>query len=318
MLVCMLLMCRGVAGPAEQVQDDAWWTGPMHAASGATLPQGHVLVEPYLYDVMTDARFDVSGRRQSTTGEHDIGSLSYMLYGLTDRVTVGMIPRFGFKEPAGAPNSSSVGVGDLTLQAGFGVTRYEDGHRTPAISVVLAETLPTGRYQRLARESDGFGAGAYTTGLSVNSQDYLWMPNGRILRVRLDLTYSVSSSASLHDVSVYGTPAGFSGRASPGDALTADAAGEYSITRNWVVALDLVYEHRANTRVRGTLPPSPGAAERPAWQTDSGSAYSLTVAPAIEYNWTSRLGVLGGVSIIAAGRNASASVTPALAVNMVH
>lgn len=279
----------------------------MLAPSAATLPAGHVLIEPYLYDVISDARFDGSGKRQSTTAEHDIGSLTYLLYGLTDRVTLGMIPRFGYNEPAGAPHSSGIGLGDLTLQAGFGLTSFEDGHRTPAIALVLDETLPAGRYDRLGRASDGFGAGAYATGLSIYSQDYLWMPNGRILRVRLDLTYSLSSSVSLHDVSVYGTPPGFSGRASPGDTFLVDAAAEYSLTRNWVLALDVVYQHADDTIVRGV-----------ALLAHSGSSRELQLAPAIEYNWTSRIGVLLGVRITAEGRNAAASVTPAVAVNMVH
>lgn len=30
---------------------DAWRTGPILAASGATLPRGHSLIEPYFYDV---------------------------------------------------------------------------------------------------------------------------------------------------------------------------------------------------------------------------------------------------------------------------
>src|SRR2546429_8685483 len=97
----------------------------------------------------------------------------------------------------------------------------------PALALVIDEPLPTGRYQRLGRSSDGFGAGAYTTAVSLYFQDYLWMPNGRILRVRLDLTYALAPSVELHDLSVYGTPHGFLGRASPGDAFTADAAGEY-------------------------------------------------------------------------------------------
>ena len=290
----------------------------MLAPSAATLPTGHVLIEPYLYDVMSDGRFDGSGKRHAAAAEHDIGSLTYMLYGLTDRVTVGMIPRFGYNEPAGAPNSSGIGFGDLTLQAGFGVTRFEDGRRVPAISVVLDETLPTGRYQHLERASDGFGAGAYTTGLSIYSQDYLWMPNGRILRVRLDLTYSLSSSVRLHDVSVYGTPRGFSGRASPGDVFLADAAAEYSLTRNWVLAFDLVYQHAGDTPVRGALPPLPGATGGPSFLGHSGSSDAVELAPAIEYNWNSRIGLLLGVRIIAAGRNTAASVTPAVAVNMVH
>jgi Putative MetA-pathway of phenol degradation len=306
LLACALLLRVVVGQAAEQSREDAWWTGPMLAPSAATLPTGHMLIEPYLYDVMSDGHLDRGGTRRPSAGEHDIGSLTYVLYGLTDRVTVGMIPRFAYNEPAGAANSSAPGVGDLTLQAGYGLTRFEDGQRTPAISVVLDETLPTGRYQHLDRPSDGFGAGAYATSLSVYSQDYLWMPNGRILRVRLDVTYAISSSVSLRDVSVYGTPAGFRGRAYPGDSFTADAAAEYSVTRNWVLALDVVYQHTDSTRVRGA-----------SFRADSPSGYSLGFAPAIEYNFTRRLGALLGVRIITIGRNASASVTPALALNMV-
>jgi len=309
----LTVLAGAVAGAVH-----AWWTGPMLAPSAATLPSGHMLIEPYLFDVMSDGRFDANGTRQPAPGEHDIGSLTYMLYGVTDRVTVGMIPRFVFNEPAGAANSSHPGVGDLTLQAGFGVTRFEDGHRTPAIAVVLDETLPTGRYQRLSRASDGFGGGAYTTALSVYSQDYLWMPNGRILRVRLDLTYSLSSSVGLHDASVYGTPVGFSGRAYPGNSFTADAAAEYSVTRNWVLALDVVYEHQGDTLVRGEVAPPAGGSGGGRFSADSASLYALQLAPAIEYNFSSRIGVLLGVRLFAAGRNTTSSVTPALALNMVY
>jgi hypothetical protein len=198
------------------------------------------------------------------------------------------------------------------VQAGYALTSYQDGRRMPAVALVFDATLPTGRYDRLARGSDGFGAGAYTSGFSVYSQDYLWMPNGRILRVRLDLTYSVSSSVSLRDASVYGTPAGFRGHAWPGDTLAVDAAGEYSVTRSWVLALDFLYQHNANTRLAGSVPGSPGET-----RSDSGSGYQLGLAPAVEYNWSARAGVLLGVRIFGAGRNSTASVTPAVALNLV-
>ena len=311
LVLCVAWLAAAPWARAQQAREDAWWTGPMLAPSGATLPQGHALLEPYLYDVMSDGRFDGGGTHRGAPSEHDVGSLTYVLYGLTDRVTVGMIPRFAYNAPANAPHSSGPGVGDLTLQAGYGLTRYQDGKLTPAIAVVLDETLPVGRYDRLGRASDGFGAGAYTTGLSVYMQDYLWMPNGRILRVRLDLTYSVSSGVSVHDASVYGTPAGFSGRAYPGDSYSIDTAAEYSVTRNWVLALDLVYSHNDNTRVRG------GLANGTDLSADSGSSYQVALAPAIEYNFSSRIGALLGVRLYPAGRNASSSVTPALALNMV-
>ncbi len=282
----------------------------MLAASGATLPQGHALLEPYLFNDITNARFDADGNRHARPTDNTLGSLTYMLYGLTDRVTIGMIPRFFYDVPAAGPGSSGIGVGDLTLQAGYGLTQFTDEHHVPSVSVVIDETLPTGKYQQLGRASDGFGAGAYTTGFSVYSQQYFWMPNGRILRGRLDLTYAVSSSASLRGTNVYGTPPGFEGHASPGNSATIDAAAEYSITREWVAALDIVYQHNDSTHVYGSVPGGPFSA-------DSGSGYSLGFAPALEYNWSARAGVLLGVRIIQIGRNTSGSITPAVAVNLV-
>ena len=306
----LLLIVSGAAA-AQQSREDAWWTGPMLAANAATLPHGHALIEPYLFDIITTGHFDTSGNKHAGPREHDIGSLTYMLYGFTDDITAGLIPRFFFDEPAGATNSSGVRFGDLTLQAAYGLTHFRDGGHTPDISIVLQQTLPTGSYDRLTRVSNGVGAGAYTTSLSLYLQHYFWMPNGRILRGRLDLTYGVSSSVSVQDQSVYGTVNGFSGRAWPGDSFTADAAAEYSLTRHWVLALDVVYQHNESTRVMGT------SAAGGALEQHSGSSYSLGFAPAIEYNWTSRIGALLGVRIIEIGRNTSATITPAIALNMV-
>jgi hypothetical protein len=289
---------------------DAWWTGPLLAPSAATLPKGHALIEPYLFDVISNAHFDQDGRRHAQANDHEFGSLTYMLYGISDRVTAGLIPRFFYQVPAVGEASSAVGAGDLQVQVQYGLTRFDAARGMPALSVVVNETLPTGRYDHLSRASDGFGAGAYTTQLSLYSQDYFWMPNGRILRARLDLTYAFSSSVNLEDQSVYGTPYGFRGSASPGDGWTVDAAAEYSLTRSWVLALDVVYQSNASTAVRGTVA---GAS----FEADSGSSYSIAFAPAVEYNWSARAGVIFGVRIINIGRNATGSITPAAAINLV-
>jgi hypothetical protein len=311
----LLLIVSGAAA-AQQSREDAWWTGPMLAANAATLPHGHALIEPYLFNIITTGHFDTEGNKHAGPLEHDIGSLTYMLYGFTDNITAGLIPRFFFDEPAGAPNSSGVKFGDLTLQLAYGLTHYRDGAHIPDMSIVLQETLPTGSYDRLTRASNGVGAGAYTTSVSLYLQDYFWMPNGRILRGRLDLSYAFSSSVSVQDQSVYGTANGFSGRAWPGDSFTADAAAEYSLTRHWVLALDVVYQHDDSTRVMGTVASMPmtGGAQ---FEKHSGSSYSIGFAPAIEYNWTSRIGALLGVRIIEIGRNTTATITPAIALNMV-
>jgi hypothetical protein len=294
--------------PAErQALDDAWWTGPLLAAGATPLPRGRWLIEPYLFDVKTSARYDADGTRRDTATSDFIGSQSYVLYGVTDRFTAGLIPRFGFTDVDGAPDSSGIRVGDLTVQLQYGLTRFREGSRVPTTSLVLQQTLPTGKHDRLGdRLSDGNGAGAHTTSLALHSQSYFWMPNGRILRARLNLGYAFSNEPSVEDESVYGTPRGFRGHAAPGDAVSINAAAEYSVTRNWVLAFDAYYQHDEPTRVRGN-----------GLDASSGSSWHLALAPAVEYNLSATVGVIVGARWIAAGRNASASITPAIALNMV-
>jgi hypothetical protein len=297
---------------SRQSRADAWWTGPLLAASAGSLAAGHFLIEPYVFDAIPRGHYDNDGRRQGAAHANNFGSQSYILYGLTDRVGVGLIPRFGFNDPSDGRSSSKVGIGDLTLQGQYGLTRFTEGSWIPSTSFVFQETLPVGKYDRLGdRPADGLGTGAYSTTLALYSQYFFWMPNGRILRTRLDLSYSISGSANVRDVSVYGTGEGFRGRARPGNSALINAAWEYSVTRNWVLALDVVYEHDSNTHVSGL------DLQGSALEVNSGPGHTWSLAPAVEYNFNSRVGVIAGAKLTTSGRNATALVIPVAAINIV-
>lgn len=291
---------------ARQSLDDAWWTGPILAASAGTLPQGHFLVEPYVYDVMAP---HVDG----------FGSLTYINYGLTDRLTVGVIPTFGYNRVSGGPSSSHVAAGDVSVQAQWRLTQFDPDSGVPTMSINVQESIPTGRFDHLSdHPSDGFGSGARTTTLGWYAQTYFWMPNGRILRTRLDIADAFSRSVNIEDVSVYGTGTGVRGQAKPGDVQTVDLAFEYSVTQNWVLALDLLYRHSENTRVTGQFLLDPAAtAHGDDFRSDTGASVSFAVAPAVEYNWNANIGMLFGTRIILGTRTTPATVTPVVALNMV-
>jgi hypothetical protein len=299
------------APPARQALDEAWWTGPLLASGASTLPRGRALIEPYLYDAKPYGVIDGEGKRHPAPDADTWGSQTYLLYGVTDAFTAGLIPRFGYRR-AGGRSSSGVQLGDLTVQGQYRLTQYKQGGRTPTISVMLQETLPIGRYDKLeTRPNDGFGGGTYATTVGLNSQTYFWTPNGRILRTRLNLAYTRSGHAKVDGMSVYGTSAGFSGRARPGDSFNVDLAFEYSITRQWVAALDLAYQRDAATTVSGV--DGAGAA----YDRRTPVSQALILAPAVEYNFSPALGVIAGARIIPAGRNTTASMTPVIAVNYV-
>lgn len=293
-------------GAMHQSLADAWWTGPVLAAGAGTLPPGHLLIEPYLYDVI---------------GAHSngFGSRTYVVYGLADRVSVGLIPTAGYNKESNGRSSSGVGIGDLTLLAQYRLTQFHQGSWIPTISFVAQETLPTGKYDRLERPSDGFGGGSYTTTLAFYSQSYFWLPNGRILRARLDLSQAFSNAAKVEGVSVYGTDAGFRGHAKPGSSFLGDAAAEYSVTRNWVLAFDFSYGASGNNRVIGYSIVDNAAVQNPEkTQVVSGSSAAFSFVPAIEYSWTSNVGVILGTRFIPASHNTSATITPVVAINLVH
>jgi hypothetical protein len=291
----------------DQSLDDAWWTGPMLAASPNTLPAGHILIEPYFFDV-------------KTAHTHGFGTLTYALVGLVDRLTVGSIITTGWNRPDEGTSSSGMGLGDLTLQATYRLTQFRKGSWIPITAVVLQETLPTGKYDRLGnRPSDGMGSGAYTTSIAFYAQTYYWLPNHRILRMRLNLTQSVSNGVDLQDVSVYGTGNGFRGTAKPGTVFASGISAEYSLTRSWVLALDAQFNHYWNTRVSGFDSLDPGSVQNPpSIVFNSGARSSFAFAPAIEYSWKPTIGVLLGTRFIPSNKHTTSSITPAIAVNIVR
>ncbi len=112
---------QDAASPAPVLREsltDAWWTGPMLANSAGTLPQGHFLIEPYFYDV-------------TGTNSNSYGSLTYMLYGMTDKFTAGIVPTGGFNTVSGGPSSAGMGLGDVSLLGQYGLTQFHPGIGCP-------------------------------------------------------------------------------------------------------------------------------------------------------------------------------------------
>ena len=292
------------AKPPRRSIDDAWWTGPMLANSANTLQHGHMLAEPYVYDVIDTA-----------SGASGFGSRTYLEYGLFDRLTVGAIPVFGYNAVNSGLNSAHVAMGDQSILAQYSFTRFHEGNWVPTTAVMVQETFPTGRYDNLGdRPQNGLGAGAYTTTIATNSQTYFWAPNGRILRMRLNASEAISTDANVSGVSVYGTSAAFHGHAKPGNTTFVDWAWEYSLKRSWVLALDATYSHTGNTRVTGTNGATGSSIPSPV-QINSGTIDAVGFAPAVEYSWKPNLGVLVGARILAIGHNMTTTIAPAIAIN---
>jgi hypothetical protein len=297
---------------------DAWFTGPMLANTAATAPRGHTLAEPYLYDVTTQGAFRPNGIRRPVPHQNSYGSLTYLIYALTDTTGIGFMPTAGYATTAGTPSSAGPGLGDLTFQLQHRITQTEPCHRIPTISLAVQQTFPTGRYDNLGdRPTNAFGAGAFATTPELLTQTWFWLPNHRIVRMRLNFADAFSSAVPITGASVYGTSTGFRGTAHPASSLTIDNSWEYSLNRRFVLASDLYFRNAGSTRVAGSYP---ATATAPASTIARRSGWSNTwyVAPAVEYSWKPTIGILLGLRMTPAGRNTSDTLTPAIAINIIH
>ncbi|MFL6852046.1 MAG: hypothetical protein ACJ8EM_00915, partial [Sphingomicrobium sp.] len=247
--------------------------------------------EPYFFDV-------ISG------GKHHPGSSGFYQYGLFEGLTVGLQPNFGYGTDG--PNRG-MSVGDVKLLSQLRLTHFTPEHRIPTIAIALQETIPTGKYDHLGQGKEGHGSGSFATEIGVNVQQYFLLENGRLLRGRINFLQRFPHGADVEDRSVYGTELGFRGHAKPGPRTTLIGAVEYSLTREWVLALDVIGEASGKTKLKGHN--EGGIAVN---QLFPSSRY-VGFAPAVEYNWSDRTGILLGVWVIPKGHNTPASVTPAFA-----
>jgi hypothetical protein len=270
----------------------ARWTGPLLASNAETLPHGHFYTEPYFFDV-------ISG------GEHNPGSSGFYQYGLTDNWTVGVQPFFSLgmhKFNRGAA------IGDFKLLSQVRLSHFTAEHRVPSVALVTNLVLPTGKYDHLSALKNGHGSGSFAPELGINVQQYFLLKNGRLLRGRINVLKDFPLRTEVDGRSVYGTDAGFHGHARPGSKTSVILGAEYSVTKEWVLAFDIEADHWGKTKVTGR------DGDGPLIEREFPRSWNVGFAPAVEYNWSDRAGVILGVWVVPKGHNTQSSVTPAIAI----
>jgi hypothetical protein len=272
----------------------ARWTGPMLASTAETLPRGHFYTEPYFYDVIVG-------------GDHHPGSSGFYQYGLFDNLTVGFQPAFATDTNR---IDRGMAIGDFKLLSQLRLTHFTPKRPIPTIALVLNEVVPTGKFDRLGPAQEGHGSGAFGTEIGLNGQYYFLLKNGRLLRARVNVLQRFSNRARVSGRSDYGTDSAFRGHARPGAKTTLIGAVEYSLTNEWVLAMDVEADFAGRTRVSGRE-----GSGGPLVRTSSPASRDVGFAPAVEYNMSPSTGVLLGVWIIPKGHNTPPSVTPALAIS---
>jgi hypothetical protein len=316
MLLAMAVVPTGTWAQARSMED-ARFTGPLLTSSANAQAPGAFFMQPYLIHTRTSGSYDGKGDRHRLEERgHDTKLSVLMGYGISKRLT-GELSANGGRSSSGRQHGDGLRFGDSSVRLKYVLRPGDALTSRMTVSAMLNQSLATGSHDRLGDNVlNGRGNGSYRTGLSLLGQQVLWMPNGRPLRWRWQANWSPSpGDVQVRGSSVYGTGAGFDGHASPGVNSSALLAMEYSINRNWVLAMDLRGSHKGRTTLEGNDMNRDGYSQ---WTQRVGrSSRSFSVAPAVEYIINDNVGVLAGVQAsLPGGRNSASFVSPQVSMTL--
>ncbi len=285
-----------------------WLTGPLLTPSAYTVPPKYWNIQPYLFYNNPIGFYDTKWENQPLS--RSPRSLNFFLFlqtGLLSFMDFSIYPQFFYNFNNEA---SSWEFGDLSVFVSFQLLRNVPGTWIPAIRFAVGETFPTGKYQNLDPKKYGAdvgGKGTFETSfLLLFSQ--LWHFGGdHFLADRFAIELEVSAPLSINGYSIYGGNSYTNGTVSPGISLNAFLGFEYTLTKNWALAVDVMNEFStANTFTGKSGSNLIGFDD---------SSYVFSLAPAIEYNLNRSIGFIGGVWFSVMGYNAINFIDGVIAVN---
>ena len=279
-------------------QDLPWMTGPILAAAGHVVTGGHVNWEPYLFSSDAAGTYNNTGkvvRSAATVTTQPMLSLSI---GVTQWMDFQAIIPYNFNNHSGQSDNNWA---DITLMFGLqAMTDKENSWWYPDLRVTLEETFPSGKYENLnpaLLSTDSTGVGSYQSSIGLNFQKLWKLGATHFLRGRLTYTYTIPTSVNLHGYNAFGGSETTNGNMNIGNKSVVDLAFEYSVTVNWVLASDFVYNNSKSSVFTGTSGVSGIAG------LNQGSGHQYSVTPSIEYNWNAKVGVIAGAWLTVGGEN---------------
>jgi hypothetical protein len=300
-----LFNSTAVAGP--------WFTGPLLAPAGHTVPKGHTNFEIYGLDVFTDGSYNNFGTLIHRPTFRSFVVNPIITHGFTDWLDVQLVTPYVFNATHGVNYSR---LADVAVSLGIQLVEQNQSPKRVDVRILIQETFPTGRYEHLSAPNfgtDSTGLGSYQTQFGLNLQYLLQVFHTHYLRTRLIISRLYSSQVNVSGLNSYGGTASTLGKIRPGVENGIDLAFEYTLTQNWVAVLEGAMSNGQATRFNGIL--NIGNIGGPGATIGSGQYNEKSLAPALEYNFNGNLGVIGGVWFPVSGKNTSHYTTYVLALN---
>jgi hypothetical protein len=299
---------------AEFPVEAPWLTGPLIAPSSVVVPVGSYNIEPYFYVTAVTGQYDDHWKA--------IHSATFWSDNFQVPIQVGVLPRLDFQFTPGVywnytEHKSSWAFADLPVGVDIQVydNKFIESNWMPSVKLVLREVFPTGKCNRLNPDklgTDAGGFGSWISGFGLVFGKLIYLRGLHFLNVRFTAQYNLPSAVSLRGFNFYGGGYGTRAKYFPRQNIFLDLGLEFTLAQTWALACDFVANYYTKAHFSGFAgvlkDGSPASLS-----TDSKIQYSI--APAIEYNWSSNWGVIGGAWFTVAGRNSQQFFSGIVAIN---
>ncbi len=310
-------------GTEENLQSlKPWFTGPLLAGSGNVTQVGHYNVEPYFFATARTSFYNNNWKSESIETLWNLQFRVPVWIGLTKWADFKVVPNWFWNY---RDHQSQWTLGDWAAQVSFQLHRAQLPEKSwlPSIKLIISETFPTGKYQKLNPHklgTDSTGLGTWRTGFGLNFSKIFQVQDAHFLNTALNFSYSVGVPFSVRGYNAYGGGNGTKGTIHPEHVFLTTLAFEYSLTQRWAIACDLQGIWQSSTSFSGRLGTVPSHdinidPEGIPASNDRLAAMQYSLAPALEYNWSDNLGLIGGVWFTFAGKNSSHFTSGVIALN---
>ena len=274
--------------------DLPWITGPLLTPTSLVVPPGHFNLEPYLYATSETGFYNRHWHAESVSTFFELTSQNWIEVGITPWMDCQIVPTFSYQQHKG---SAEWVWNDLEILVDFQLypgSFPPNNSLRPAVKLTLSEIFPTGKHDQLSQSkhyTDQGGAGSFQSAIGITIGQLFQIQSESYYDIRCNLNYTIPSAVHVRGFNTYGGDAETDATVYPGQYITLLIGHEYTFNRHWGATCDLVGIWTSKTTYTGNTPLG----------LPSSTQYSI--APAIEYNFSSRLGIISGAWFTVAGRN---------------
>lgn len=313
LLLSCTLALADEATPTPPAEPGPWLTGPLLAPSGHVVPPGNINYEPYFYWSQVGGGYNAEWHNVNKPNFWQLNIQPTFQCGLFAQTEFDFAPQVFWNETLG---ESLWRYADWPCSIGLQLLGDKPGKWWPATKLKLNFNIPFGKYQDLNPKKLGTdigGSGTWAPGLGLVFSRLFHWGGVHFLAARWYFAYTMPTPVFVKGFNNYGGGFHTHGRVYPGHNFTTDLGFEFTMSQSWALALDVFYAHTNKTRFKGrtgiSAPGVPAVVGGPSQET-------VSLAPALEYNWNDRIGIIGGPWFTIAGRNSSKFIQWIFAINI--